>query len=555
MSPERCHCAAQVCPNLLHTPQRTSVQVHASAQVIRGLGDASAQVIGGLGDASALAYTTEGLGDASALAYATEGLGDASALAYATEGLGDASALAYATEGLSDASAPAHATEGLGDASAPAHATEGLRWLQGSPTEGLGRRLSSWSQGFEEEEPPDPVSEGFKEQLELVLASKGPPDAASVSEDSPEGSPGAASASKGSPGIVNSKPDSNPDSGPDSPPRVLDAPQQATKPLAPRVIQTPIYGVQVSRGPVWTQFSRGPAQVSTCPVQVPAVPAWVQAGRQAQVSVTDQETPKTSRHLADPHPHTLHLSPRVRPRVRQALLQPPRVRQALLGALTACIFAPSLLICRTEGPLLCSVGLLLASKSPSLPPLLAATVSAPLSASTSLPPASMVSPHLSASTSLLPVSTPSPQTAQYSVLQNFVPVRDDVLVARLNFVPARGDILAAPLNFVPAREDLLVDRLNFVPARDDLLVARLNFFQRYNAEEVSICVDVYICKCDESSRRPPQAVQAKPGNRAQGLQQTPVAYRFPSWGDHPEPRTRWAGTSSPQQLEPRETKV
>ncbi|KAK5602383.1 hypothetical protein CRENBAI_012941 [Crenichthys baileyi] len=58
---------------------------------------------------------------------------------------------------------------------------------------------------------------------------------------------------------------------------------------------------------------------------------------------------------------------------------------------------------------------------------------------------------------------------------NFVPARDDLLVAHLNFVPARDDLLVARLNSVPARDAPLVAHLNSVPARDDPLVARLNF--------------------------------------------------------------------------------
>ncbi|KAK5601281.1 hypothetical protein CRENBAI_001768 [Crenichthys baileyi] len=51
-------------------------------------------------------------------------------------------------------------------------------------------------EGFEEEAPPDPVTEGFKEQLVLVRASKD--------------SPGSVPVSGGSPGTVKSKPDSKP---------------------------------------------------------------------------------------------------------------------------------------------------------------------------------------------------------------------------------------------------------------------------------------------------------------------------------------------------------
>ncbi|KAK5607304.1 hypothetical protein CRENBAI_000988 [Crenichthys baileyi] len=57
---------------------------------------------------------------------------------------------------------------------------------------------------------------------------------------------------------------------------------------------------------------------------------------------------------------------------------------------------------------------------------------------------------------------------------NSVPARDDPLVARLNSVPARDDPLVARLNSVPAVDDPLVARLNSVPAGDDLLVARLS---------------------------------------------------------------------------------
>ncbi|XP_047244864.1 uncharacterized protein LOC124882486 [Girardinichthys multiradiatus] len=55
---------------------------------------------------------------------------------------------------------------------------------------------------FEEEAPPDLVSVGFKVQLVLVLASEGPTDAASVSK----GPVGSASASEGSPGHVPEEP-------------------------------------------------------------------------------------------------------------------------------------------------------------------------------------------------------------------------------------------------------------------------------------------------------------------------------------------------------------
>ncbi|MEQ2288903.1 hypothetical protein AMECASPLE_027692 [Ameca splendens] len=52
----------------------------------------------------------------------------------------------------------------------------------------------------EEEALQDPVYQGFKKQLVLVLAPEGPPDSTSASE--------------GSPGTVKSKPDSKPDSKP-----------------------------------------------------------------------------------------------------------------------------------------------------------------------------------------------------------------------------------------------------------------------------------------------------------------------------------------------------
>ncbi|KAK5613442.1 hypothetical protein CRENBAI_021631 [Crenichthys baileyi] len=138
----------------------------------------------------------------------------------------DASAPAHATEGLCDASAPAHATEGLCDASAPAHATEGLCDASAPSLQGFGGKLvlilasEPCDEGYEEEEPPDPVSGDFKGQFALVLASEpldegfeeeAPPDPVSgdfkeqfvlvlASEPRGEGSPGSASASEGSPG-------------------------------------------------------------------------------------------------------------------------------------------------------------------------------------------------------------------------------------------------------------------------------------------------------------------------------------------------------------------
>ncbi|KAK5618430.1 hypothetical protein CRENBAI_018464 [Crenichthys baileyi] len=209
--------------------------------------DASVHATGGLCDASAPAHATEGLCDASAPAHATEGLCDASAPAHATEGLCDASAPAHTTEGLGDASAPAHATEGLCDASALAHITEGPADASAPSLQGFSGKLvlvlasepcdegfeeeeppdpvsgdfkgqfllvlasEPLDEGFEEEAPPDPVSGDFKEQFVLVLASEprdeGLPGSASASEGSPgsasasEGSPGSASASEGSPGI------------------------------------------------------------------------------------------------------------------------------------------------------------------------------------------------------------------------------------------------------------------------------------------------------------------------------------------------------------------
>ncbi|KAK5601650.1 hypothetical protein CRENBAI_022692 [Crenichthys baileyi] len=146
----------------------------------------SAEVTEGLDNASAPAHITEGLGNASASAHATEGLGDASASAHATEGPGDASASANATEGLGNASASAHATEGLGDASASVHATESFV---------LALAPEPRDEGFEEEAPPDPVSGEFKEQLVLVLVSKGSPDSVPVSG----GPVGSVPVSEGSP--------------------------------------------------------------------------------------------------------------------------------------------------------------------------------------------------------------------------------------------------------------------------------------------------------------------------------------------------------------------
>ncbi|KAK5616713.1 hypothetical protein CRENBAI_025915 [Crenichthys baileyi] len=113
-------------------------------------------------------------------------------------------ASAHATGGLCDASALAHVTEGPADASAPS--------LQGF-SEKLVLVLASepCNEGFEEEEPPDPVSGDFKGQFVLVLASEprdeGSPGSASASEGPPgsasasEGPPGSASASEGPPGI------------------------------------------------------------------------------------------------------------------------------------------------------------------------------------------------------------------------------------------------------------------------------------------------------------------------------------------------------------------
>ncbi|KAK5608748.1 hypothetical protein CRENBAI_020962 [Crenichthys baileyi] len=140
---------------------------HAAEDVVRGAPRLKSSGV------PAPAHATEGLGDASSPAHATEGLGGASAPAHATEGLGDASAPAYSTEGLGDASASAHATEGLGDASASAHATEGLcNASAAAPSlqafQGFSGELvpilvpEPCDKGFEEEVPPDPVSEGFK---------------------------------------------------------------------------------------------------------------------------------------------------------------------------------------------------------------------------------------------------------------------------------------------------------------------------------------------------------------------------------------------------------
>ncbi|KAK5621507.1 hypothetical protein CRENBAI_002835 [Crenichthys baileyi] len=141
------------------------------------------QPLRGLGDASAPAPTTEGLADASAPAQVSEGLGDPLAPAHAPEGLGDPLAPAHATERLGNPLAPANATEGLGDPLAPA---PGLKAFQGSE-EKLVLILASElrDEGFEEEALPDPVSEGFKEQLVLVLASKGSLCSVPVYEGSP----------------------------------------------------------------------------------------------------------------------------------------------------------------------------------------------------------------------------------------------------------------------------------------------------------------------------------------------------------------------------------
>ncbi|KAK5615258.1 hypothetical protein CRENBAI_003825 [Crenichthys baileyi] len=139
------------------------------------------------------------------------GPGNASAPAQATEGAGDAPAPAQATEGPSDASAPAQGTEGPGETSAPAHATSrpSSSWFLNPVMKGLRtNRRQILDKGFEEEAPPDPVSEGFERQLTLVLASEGPPDSASASK----GPPDSASASECPVGSV---PDSKPESKPD----------------------------------------------------------------------------------------------------------------------------------------------------------------------------------------------------------------------------------------------------------------------------------------------------------------------------------------------------
>ncbi|MEQ2223099.1 hypothetical protein ILYODFUR_033296 [Ilyodon furcidens] len=222
MSPECCHCTAQGCLHLLHMPQRTA-EGRCLGSSHRGPGDTSVPV-----------QATEGPGDASAPAHATAGLGDAPAPAHATEGPGDASAPAQVSEGLDDASAPVCATEGLDNPLAP---TPGLKAFQGFK-EGLVLILATdlRGEGFEEEAPPDPVSEEFKEHVILVLASMGLPGSVPVSEgpvgsvlvcegpsgsvpvsEGPSGSvpvsgglPGTASASEGSPGTVKAKPDSKP---------------------------------------------------------------------------------------------------------------------------------------------------------------------------------------------------------------------------------------------------------------------------------------------------------------------------------------------------------
>ncbi|MEQ2234851.1 hypothetical protein ILYODFUR_035633 [Ilyodon furcidens] len=74
----------------------------------------------------------------------------------------------------------APATEDLGDASGLA---PGLKAFQGF-SERLVLVLVSepGDKGFEDEPPPDPVPERFEQKLVLVLASKGSPGSASVSE-------------------------------------------------------------------------------------------------------------------------------------------------------------------------------------------------------------------------------------------------------------------------------------------------------------------------------------------------------------------------------------
>ncbi|KAK5620055.1 hypothetical protein CRENBAI_002675 [Crenichthys baileyi] len=149
------------------------------------------------------------------------------------------SPLLTATEGpRGDASAPAHATEGLCDASALLTPLGSLRRLSpcSTPLRGFSGKLvlvlasEPCDEGYEEEEPPDPVSgdfkghEGFSRRKHRRILSlgtsrnslssfwllkprgEGSPGSASASEGSPgsasasEGSPGSASASESSPG-------------------------------------------------------------------------------------------------------------------------------------------------------------------------------------------------------------------------------------------------------------------------------------------------------------------------------------------------------------------
>ncbi|KAK5623042.1 hypothetical protein CRENBAI_020805 [Crenichthys baileyi] len=357
LSPRHVSRVPQLCrPSLPQPPlQRTSEEGcllcrghrkrDASDQVIGGPGDASAQVIGGPDDASAPAYATEGPVDASASGHATEGHGAASASAHATEGLGDASASAHATEGLCNASASAHLTESLVLVLVP-------------------------DEGFKDEPPPDPVPVGLKKQLVLVLASEGSPDAASVSE----GPVGSVPVSKG-PGSSASAPEGSP--------------QPAATGLPCHVPEEPVGGLPPRPGPehllgfLWGVFTELQPDSRHKPDSGPDC-------HQTTGSKGHPDSCLWSPSLQGPSPGPLLQGPS--PSLCGSCLGPsrtpgPSLCSSCMGpswtpgpslrhgsgnaadlwtprfmgfsglALTACIFAAWLLICRTEGPLLCSVGL------------------------------------------------------------------------------------------------------------------------------------------------------------------------------------------------------
>ncbi|KAK5610092.1 hypothetical protein CRENBAI_011967, partial [Crenichthys baileyi] len=156
--------------------------------------------------------------------------------------------------------------------------------------------------------------------------------------------------------------------------------------------------------------------------------------------------------LAPLQPLRICLAPLQPLRVRLAPLQPPIVRQA------PCLRSSTVFL---GGPLLCLAGLL-------------TNLQVPVAGRHGLY-ASVGLHTFVAGLHAFAVDCPELCVAGPGTHPNFVPARDDLLVAHLNFVPARDDLMVARLNFVPARDNLLVARPNFVPARDVLLIARPNF--------------------------------------------------------------------------------